>query len=130
MARSIEIKKEGGQWKVIRKPSVKYLRGDELEWKLQSDPDDKKKDISAHFQFAHADLVEDLDGESRLSKDLTAVIPAARGTLTLRVKELACRRKNPRYYAVWIADATLPNRGVFAVGESGNPPPDMDIGGP
>jgi hypothetical protein len=48
----------------------------------------------------------------------------------LKLKDLADRRKNPRYYAVWIADGDLPGGGVFAVGEDGNPPPEMDVGGP
>lgn len=131
MARSIEIKKEGGRWKVIRdNPSERIHRGHQVKWELHPDPDEPKKPISAHFQFTDYDLLEDMPNQNRLSADLTAEIPEPGQTLILKLQKGTCRRRNPRYYAVWIADATLPGQGVFAVGESGNPPPEMDIGGP
>lgn len=131
MIHAIDIRKENGRWMVIRPdPRKKYHRGQDLKWVLHPDPDAPQKPVSAHFQFTDVDLVEDLDKNFRLTSDMTAEIPEAGKHLTLKVKQKACRRKNPRYYAVWIRDSDFPAGGVFAVGESGNPPPEMDVGGP
>lgn len=129
MPRTIDILKQDGRWKVMRDDrNQKYPRGQHLTWELHPDPDDPKKPISAHFQFTDKDLVENETKQSDLTADLTAVIPKPGGKLSLKVKDLACRRHNPRYYAVWIADSEMPSGGEFALGEDGNPPPEMDIG--
>lgn len=127
----LAIKKIDGRWTVER-PRGKVHRGidgerdpDWVEWTLRAD---KNKAVSAHFQFAHRDLLEGFTGVDDLTRDLTAVIPEPGGTLTLKIKKDACRRKNPRYYAVWIQDEDLDSGGEFAVGEDGNPPPDMEVG--
>jgi hypothetical protein len=133
------ISKIDGRW-MVQNPDGKVHRGldpardgadrdpDSIEWKLEPDPDDKDNPISAHFQFAHGDLLTGLSGVDDLSRDLTATIPEPGGTLKLKLKKGACRRKNPRYYAVWIRDETHPDGGEFAVGEDGNPPPEMEVG--
>lgn len=131
MARTIDIKKTDGRWKVIRDDRrKKFSRGQPVEWTLHPDPDEPKKPISAHFQFTDADLVENSSGHGQLTADLTAEIPAPGKKLSLKLKDNACRRRNPRHYAVWIADKEHPAGGVFATGEDGNPPPEMDVGGP
>ncbi|UCH83641.1 MAG: hypothetical protein JSW50_14495, partial [Candidatus Latescibacterota bacterium] len=86
--------------------------------------------LKAHFQFTYTDLVDNYN-QKRLSDDLVAHIPDPNGqkydnTLTLKIKDLACPRHNPRYYAIWIEDSSLPSGGMFAVGD--NPPPEMDVG--
>jgi hypothetical protein len=130
MSRSIDIRKVDGQWRAIRDDqNQKFKRGVHLKWVLHPDPDDPKKPISAHFQFTDKDLVENEEENTQLTKDLTAVIPEPGKKLFLKIKGASCRRKNPRYYAIWIADGELPSGGVFAVGEDGNPPPEMDVGG-
>jgi len=132
MSRSIDIKKEHGEWKVIRDDrNQKFPRGAQVKWVLHPDPDDPEKPISAHFQFTHYKLVENLDEKRQdLTPDLTAVILKPGGKLSLKVKDLAERRDPPHYYAVWINDPDMPNGGCFATGEDGNPPPEMDVGGP
>jgi hypothetical protein len=136
---SLGIRKIDGRW-LVEKPKGKLHRGldpgkgegdrdpDTIEWTLHADADDPEKEISAHFQFAHRDLVSGFTGRDDLTRDLTAVIPAPKGRLELKLKKDACRRKNPRYYAVWIRDETHPDGGEFAVGEDGNPPPEMEVG--
>jgi len=136
---NLGIVKVDGRW-MVQKPATKVHRGldptrdkanresDSVVWTLYPDPDDPGKAISAHFQFAHRDLFKGLPGRRDLTRDLTAVIKAPRGTLQLKLQKHACRRKNPRYYAVWIRDETLPRGGVYAVGASGNPPPEMQVG--
>jgi hypothetical protein len=129
------------KWKwTVDSPSGKIHRGldpdnadpgrdpDTIEWTLHPDPNDKDKAISAHFQFAHGDLLTGYTGVDDLTRDLTAVIAKSGGTLELKLKKSACRRKNPRYYAVWIQDDDLEHGGEFAVGEAGNPPPEMQVG--
>jgi hypothetical protein len=104
-------------------------RGTMLEWTLMPDPQDKKNPVEAHFQFGHDDLVQNAPKSRSLTRDLTAMINKPRGTLKLKLKDEACRRKNPRRYAVWVKDDTLPHGGTFAVGEDMNPPPEIDVGG-
>lgn len=139
----LDIRKKliGDTWRwIVDTPSGKVHRGvkpengdpgrdpDTIEWTLHPDPNDKDNPISAHFQFAHVDLLEGFTGIEDLTRDLTAVIPKPGGTLALKLKKDACRRKNPRYYAVWIQDEAHPQCGEFAVGEDGNPPPEMEVG--
>ena len=131
MSRTFDIRKEDGRWKVIRDDRHQKLsRGQHLKWELHPDPDKPDKPISAHFQFTDLDLVENHGKDKGLTPDLTAVISGPGKKLNVKVQDLACRRNNPRLYAVWIADSELPGGGVFAVGEDGNPPPEMDVGGP
>ena len=135
----LHILKVDGRW-MVQEPEGKVHRGldrrrdkatresDTVTWTLEHDPDDKRKPVSAHFQFAHRDLFQGLPGRHDLTRDLTAVIRAPGEQLELELKKDACRRKNPRYYAVWIRDETHPQGGMFAVGATGNPPPEMQIG--
>jgi len=140
----LHIHKVNGKWTVDspdgyvsrgidhrRKPDpIDNRDTDTVEWILDSDPDDPKQRISAHFQFGDSDLFENLPGQKDLTRDWTAEIQAPGGTLELRVNHGACRRKNPRHYAVWIRDESHPSGtgGEFAVGGTGNPPPDMEVG--
>lgn len=130
MERTIDIKKVDGRWMAIRDDrQKKHPRGQPLKWVLHPDPAAPGKPISAHFQFADSDLVENLEKNVQLTPDWTAMIPEPGKHLSLKVKDKACRRKNPRHYAIWIVDSDFqPAGGVFAVGESGNPPPEMEIG--
>jgi len=133
--RVIEIRKVNGKWTVSRDdPKKKFVRKDQVKWRLFPDPDNPSKEVSAHFQFCHPTLVED-PSEKLLTADLTAVIPPVKdkavGELVLKIGEHA-ERRNPHtrhHYAVWIRDA---NEGAFggtyAVGETQNPPPELDIG--
>ena len=131
MARHLEIVKEEGRWKVIRDDKKeKFLRGQDLAWTLHPDPDNPENLVSAHFQFTDADLIENQPKNTELTQDWTASIPEPGKKLHVKVKDLADRRFNPRHYAVWIVDPSLANGGQFAVGEDGNPPPEMDVGGP
>lgn len=132
--RHIDIEKlyepgKGARWVVRRDdPGKKFHRGVPVEWELHADPQDKGNVVEAHFQFTDLDLMENPSGKHQLTQDLTASV-AGPGVLKLRVQEKACRRRNPRHYAVWIKDETLPGGGVFAVGEDLNPPPEIDVGG-
>lgn len=131
MARHLDIVKEDGRWKVVRDDrKEKFLRGQDLAWTLQPDPADPENPVAAHFQFTDADLIENQPKNTELTQDWTASIIGAGNKLHVKVKDLADRRFNPRYYAVWIVDPTLEHGGQFAVGEDGNPPPEMDVGGP
>jgi hypothetical protein len=135
----LAIRKVEGKW-IVETPKGKVHRGldpgrgegdrdpDSIEWTLHADPDDKGKAVSAHFQFAHADMLTGYTGVDDLTRDLTAVIARPGETLELKLQKKACRRKNPRHYAVWIKDDDLEHGGEFAVGEAGNPPPEMEIG--
>jgi hypothetical protein len=96
---------------------------DKIEWTL-----DTSENVSAHFQFTQPDLFVGVEGEGKITRDLVAVIPSPGGKLKLQLKKDADRRKNPRYYAVWIRDETHPDGGEYAVGEAGNPPPEMQVG--
>jgi hypothetical protein len=139
--RKIDISKVGGKvegiWTVIRDdPRTRFGRTNQVEWTLHPDPDEKDPDrqVSAHFQFAHPDLVEDVQGGKKLTPDWTAHIEAGQ-KLTLKIKLPALFRQNvrderfgPRYYAVWVRDPNLPFGGAYAVGESKNPPPEIDLG--
>jgi hypothetical protein len=125
---------------VVEKPRGKVHRGlaprngdpgrdpDRVKWTLDVPKEDRDRSISAHFQFSHADLLSGFTGTEDLSRDLTAVIHEHGGTLELKLKKDACRRQNPRHYAVWIRDESHPQGGEFAVGEDGNPPPEMEVG--
>lgn len=104
-------------------------RGRTLEWKLYPDPRDKKNPVEAHFQFGHDDLVQNPAGGRTLTRDLTARIKGPNQSLVLKLKDDADRRRNPRRYAVWVKDASLPAGGVFAVGADMNPPPEIEVGG-
>lgn len=115
------------RWRVTD-PGV-VARGTQIEWTLLPDPEDKKNPVEAHFQFGHDDLVQNLPGERGLTRDLTAVIGKPNGKLKLKLRDNACRRSNPRRYAVWVKDATLRGGGEFAVGQDMNPPPEIDVGG-
>ena len=129
--RTIIIRKEGDLWKVIRDDrDKKFPRGQPLTWKLERDPKATGKPVSAHFQFTDDDLFDHQANRDRLTKDLTAEIPPDETTLSLKLDPDACRRRNPRYYAVWIRDEQHPRGGVYAVGETENPPPEIDVGGP
>lgn len=129
MARTIDIKKEGDRWKVYRDDSgKKFNRGEPLQWKLHQDQNAVGGPASAQFQFTDDDLFDLPANDGKITKDLTAEIPVGETTLSLKLSPKADRRKNPRYYAVWIVDKAHPKGGVFAVGEDGNPPPQMDIG--
>ena len=131
MARHLDIIKEDGRWKIIRDDrKEKFLRGQDLAWTLQPDPADPDNPVAAHFQFTDGDLIENQPKNTELTQDWTASIFEAGKKLHVKVKDLADRRFNPRYYAVWIVDPSLPSGGQFAVGEDGNPPPEMDVGGP
>ena len=123
----LHIRKVRKKW-VVDTPGDKIYRGrDAIEWTL--DPlKGKPKAVSAYFQFTQKDLFEGYANRRDLTRDLTAVIRRPGGKLKLKVKKNACRRKNPRYYAVWIRDATHKNGGQFAVGAAGNPPPEMEVG--
>lgn len=115
------------RWRVTDPGMVE--RGNSIEWTLVPDPRDKKNAVEAHFQFGHDDLVQNEPSSRSLTRDLTAVIRKPNGKLKLKVKDDACRRKNPRRYAVWVKDATLTGGGEFAVGQDMNPPPEIDVGG-
>ena len=129
--RSIIIRKEGDLWKVIRDDSEKkFPRGQPLTWELHRDPTASGEPVSAQFQFTDADLFDHQANKDQLTEDLTTEISADETTLSLKLNAEADRRRNPRYYAVWIVDKEHPKGGVFAVGESENPPPEIDIGGP
>ncbi|MDH3197531.1 MAG: hypothetical protein OEO21_04750 [Candidatus Krumholzibacteria bacterium] len=121
----IGIRKVEGRW-MIEKPKGKLNRGiDSVEWTLHG----KKGDaVTAHFQFPAVDLLENDPDQHDLTRDMTARIAGPGETLKLKVQEGACRRRNPRYYAVWIRDETLANGGEYAVGEDGNPPPELQVG--
>ena len=99
---------------------------DTIEWKLLAPPGRVKPNISAHFQFAHDDLLTGCGGPGRITKHLTATIPAPGRKLKLRLQKRASTDKNPRYYAVWIEDRDYPGRSGFAIGH--NPPPEIDVG--
>ncbi len=119
----IHITQDAGQWKVIRnEPGNKVSRGQDIEWTLDRPADGRP--VSAHFQFADHDLVHG----GNLTRDLTAEIAGPGGTLALKVRDDADRRRNPRHYAVWIMDSALKRGGVYAVCETGNPPPELEIG--
>jgi len=125
MARKIDIRREGDRWMVIRDKPDKFPRGETVEWTLHAPPK-HTGELSAHFQFTDADVfLKDPSNQGRLTRDLTADISKPGEKLTLQITEDADRRKNPRHYAVWIMDST---GGSYAVGESGNPPPEMQIG--
>lgn len=115
------------RWRVTAPGRVP--RGRHLVWRLYPDPEDKKNPVEAHFQFGHDDLLRNHPGQRSITRDLTAVITKPHGKLELKLDDEACRRRNPRRYAVWVKDATLPHGGVFAVGEDMNPPPEIDVGG-
>jgi hypothetical protein len=128
--RTIEIRKVDGKWTVKRDdPGKKFFRGDKVTWRLFAGS--TVKGVSARFQFCHPTLVE---GQG-LTADLTATIPPVKnsevGELVLRVGQHAERRSphTRHYYAVWICDADEgPFGGTYAVGETQNPPPEIDIG--
>ena len=124
----IERRRFRGTWRwTVDNPKGWVYRGrDTIEWTLVLDRHTRGKRISAHFQFAHEDLVEAFKKPSDLTRDLTAVIKAPGGKLELKVRKDACPRENPRYYAVWIQDETLRHGGVYAIGK--NPPPEMQVG--
>ena len=113
-------------------PDEKFNRGEPLRWILHRDPDATGEPVSAHFQFMEddKDLFDLKANEKELTGDLTAKIPANETELSLKLSREADRRRNPRFYAVFISDAQHENGGVFAVGEDENPPPEIDIGGP
>lgn len=118
------------KWVAVRDHRAKPIpRGYDLEWKLFPDPRNKHNPIEAHFQFGHNDLVQNHPRRRNLTRDLTAFIRKPNGKLELKLRDLADRRRNPRRYAVWVRDETMPHGGVFAVGEDMNPPPEIDIGG-
>lgn len=108
---------------VVSKPQGKVWRGvDKVEWTLIREG---HPDASAHFQFSNMKLLADLDGQHRLSKDMTASIGKDDVSLTLQVHGEACRRTKSHHYAVWISDT---NGGEYAVGEDLNPPPELNVG--
>lgn len=115
------------RWRVAD-PGV-VPRGNHVEWTLMPDPKNKKNPVEAHFQFGHDDLLQNLPKTRSLTRDLTAVIDKPNGKLQLKLQDNACRRKNPRRYAVWVKDPTLRGGGEFAVGADLNPPPEIDVGG-
>jgi len=125
----VKIIKKDGRW-VVETPKGRPERGiDRIEWTLIPDPDGHE--VSAHFQFTDRKLFDNADSVKKpLTQDLTAVIPEAGGTLKLKVHAQAFRRKdeNPHYYAVWIEDKCHAGKGMFAVGESLNPPPEVNVG--
>jgi hypothetical protein len=132
----LEIRKVKDRW-TVGTPDGKLHHGekpaggkpgrepDSVCWTLAGDPRSK---VSAHFQFTDPDLFTGYTGVRDLTRDLTAQIKKPGGTLRLKLKRSACRRRNPRYYAVWIQDPSLKGGGQFAVGASGNPPPELEVG--
>ncbi len=121
--RKIDIVKVGERWWVIRDSPEKFPRGQLVEWTLHP------PGLSAHFQFPDVDLIlKDPTGLNRLTADLTATIAKAGDGLTLQVRDDADRRKNPRRYAVWVVEDKQEFGGTYAVGETGNPPPEFEIG--
>jgi hypothetical protein len=127
---------ENGRW-AVGKPEGKLHRGeppvgggggrdpDSIRWTLAGDP---AAPVSAHFQFTDADLFVSDPDPNALTRDLTAVIAAPGDSLVLTVKPMACRRRNPRHYAVWIEDKREGGQSGFAVGPDLNPPPELEIG--
>jgi hypothetical protein len=121
----IGIRKAEGRW-IVEKPKGKPAKGiDCVEWTLHGE---KGAAVSAHFQFTNMDLFENHAGRQDLTRDMTARIAGPGEMLTLKVQADADRRLHPRYYAVWIRDETHENGGEFAVGEEGNPPPELEVG--
>jgi len=118
------IFKEGTQWRVApNDPEDKPARpgAQHLLWVMEKA--DADRGISAHFQFTHAELVENLPGGGRrLSEDWTAVVdrehPQLRLTLPSNVEH------GTYYYAVMIIGDGEPQWAI-----SKNPPPKIEVGG-
>jgi hypothetical protein len=130
----IAITKENDVW-TVETPKGKVNREtDSVEWTLCRARNGSQDGVSAHFQFAQGDVFESTTnaaGNGFISKDWTAeILTSPAEKLVLKVQPGADRRNNPRHYAVWIRDESLKNGrgGVFAVGEDGNPPPEMQVG--
>lgn len=120
----ISIAKNNGKW-IVEKPNGKVNKWkDTVEWTLER----KGEPVTAHFQFTQGDFFENLPGRADLTPDWTAEIPMGEDTLELKVKDAADTGRNPRFYAVWIQYECPKGGGVYAVGEEGNPPPEMDVG--
>ncbi|UCF78838.1 MAG: hypothetical protein JSW03_00745 [Candidatus Eiseniibacteriota bacterium] len=128
--RTIQIRRNtDGRWIVARDdPKKPFKPGDRITWTL--DPKEYPN-ISAHFQFVDLDLVEDWNkGASppAITADLTAKIDQGAGSLLLQIRKDVFLPLSKRFYAVWIRDPALPLGGWYAVGETLNPPPELDLG--
>ncbi|KPJ60881.1 MAG: hypothetical protein AMJ46_04060 [Latescibacteria bacterium DG_63] len=125
--RFIEIRKNSyGRWIVTRDdPDRPFERGSKVTWELRGG-----KSISAHFQFTDGDAVEDFTpGKYAITPDWTAVIAEGGKALVLKIRRDAYLPLSKRHYAVWICDPEIQGfGGMYAVGESQNPPPEIDLG--
>ena len=125
-----------GRW-IVGKPEGKVHRGDppvggyggrapdSIRWTLAGDP---AAPVTAHIQFTDIDLFVSDPAVNQLTPDLTATIDRPGDSLVLTLQPSACRHRNPRYYAVWIDDRREHGNSGFAVGATGNPPPELEIG--
>jgi hypothetical protein len=122
----ITIAKNNGKW-TVEKPNGKVNKWkDTVEWTLERG--NPPEPVTAHFQFTQGDFFENLPGRADLTPDWTADILANTATLELKINEAADTGRNPRFYAVWIQYECPKGGGAYAVGEEGNPPPEMDVG--